>query len=220
MAEPATNQPEGQPHEAACEASQVEPANQKEPSSSELRKIVLTHYEDIYRYAFRLSGTQTDAEDLAQQTFLLAFRKLHQLRKADSLRPWLFAIARSCFLKGPNLRRPLTGQELAVDEIPDRAVGEDEIDREKLQAAISDLPEEFRVVVMMFYFEGLSYKEIAVQLDVAPGTVMSRLSRAKGRLRQRLLSKPSTGLPEGDPICCSVARGTAELKKGAVIGHE
>ena len=169
----------------------------------DLQQVVLTFYEDIYRYAFRLSGAQADAEDLTQQTFLLAHRKLHQLRKTEKLKSWLFAILRSCFLKGVRTQRPLSGSELAVDEIPDRAVGDDGIDRERLRAAIADLPEEFRVVVMMFYFEELSYKEIARELDLPTGTVMSRLSRAKGRLRQRLIAVTPTGAPASDPIRCS-----------------
>ena len=65
-----------------------------------------------------------------------------------------------------------------------------------MQAAIDELPEDFKIVLVMFYFEECSYKEIAAQLDISIGTVMSRLARAKGRLRQRLLASedaPSLG---------------------------
>jgi RNA polymerase sigma-70 factor (ECF subfamily) len=60
------------------------------------------------------------------------------------------------------------------------------MDRDCLQSALDELPDEFRLVVTMFYFEELSYRDIAAALKLPLGTVMSRLSRAKGRLRQRL----------------------------------
>ena len=62
----------------------------------------------------------------------------------------------------------------------------DQVDQEELGKALAELPDEFRLVVLMFYFEDLSYKEIAEQLELPIGTVMSRLSRAKGHLRRRL----------------------------------
>ena len=76
-----------------------------------------------------------------------------------------------------------------MDAIPDDYSSEDDVDREQLQLALNELSPEFRVVVTMFYFEQLSYKEIADQLQVPVGTVMSRLSRAKGHLRRRLLAE-------------------------------
>lgn len=77
---------------------------------------------------------------------------------------------------------------MSVEEIADRHV-DDDIDRERLQLALDELPDEYRLVVAMFYFEELSYKEIASELELPIGTVMSRLSRAKGRLRHRLLAE-------------------------------
>ena len=158
------------------------------PPVDALRELVLQHYQDVYRYAFRLAGSQADAEDLTQQAFLIAHRKLDQLRQPDRLKSWLFAILRSCFLKACRRSVPLTGQQVAVDEMPDRAVDESSIDDEQLQVAIQSLPAEFKVVLLMFYFEQLSYQEIADALEIPTGTVMSRLSRAKGRLRHRLLA--------------------------------
>ncbi len=167
----------------------------------QMRQMVLVYYQDVYRYAYRLAGCPADAEDLTQQTFLLAHRKLHQLRDIERARSWLFAILRSCFLKSCRQSRPATGQSLAVDEIPDRGGKESDLDTERLQAAINDLPEEFRLVVMMFYFEQLSYKEIADQLQLPAGTVMSRLSRAKGRLRKLLLARGGSGFHSEPPGC-------------------
>ncbi|MDP6447965.1 MAG: sigma-70 family RNA polymerase sigma factor, partial [Pirellulaceae bacterium] len=98
-------------------------------------------------------------------------------------------VLRSCFLKSRRKQQPTTAGalELDVDEIP-AAQQSDEIDGQRIQMAVAELPDEFRVVLVMFYFEELSYKEIAEQLDLKIGTVMSRLSRAKGRLRHKLLA--------------------------------
>jgi RNA polymerase sigma-70 factor (ECF subfamily) len=133
---------------------------------------------------------QADAEDLTQQTFLLAQERLHQLREPERVRGWLLAIARSCYLKSRRKRIPLPAAalELDVEEIP-ADVRESEIDSQLLQAAIDELPDDFKVVLVMFYFQDCSYKEIAAQLETPIGTVMSRLTRAKSHLRRRLLSK-------------------------------
>jgi RNA polymerase sigma-70 factor (ECF subfamily) len=75
---------------------------------------------------------------------------------------------------------------LEIDHVPDRLPSSSEIDREALETAFKELPEDFRLVLLMFYFEELSYQEIAAQLELPLGTVMSRLSRAKGHLRTKL----------------------------------
>jgi RNA polymerase sigma-70 factor (ECF subfamily) len=158
------------------------------PSSLDIRTLVLDYHRDVYRYAFRLTGRQPDAEDLTQQTFMIAQQRLHQVRQPERVISWLLAILRSCYLKAERKSMPLaaTSIDLEVDNIPVMAA-EDTIDKELLQAAIDELPEEFKLVVVMFYFEECSYKEIAEQLHIPIGTVMSRLTRAKGRLRCRLL---------------------------------
>ena len=78
--------------------------------------------------------------------------------------------------------------EVDVESLPAQ-VDEQDIDREQLQAAISELPDEFKLVVLLFYFEEFSYRQIAQELDVPIGTVMSRLSRAKSHLRKRLFAQ-------------------------------
>ncbi len=159
----------------------------------DLGQLIREHHADVYRYAFRLAGKQNDAEDLTQQTFLIAQQKLHQLRDPAKARSWLFTVVRNCYLK--QRRRPApepaANLEIEVDRIPDGSIppagAEAEwIDRQWLQAALDQLSDEHRVVLVMFYFEELSYKEISDRLALAPGTVMSRLARAKGRLRALL----------------------------------
>ncbi len=173
-----------------------------EPSDGRLRdgdhqaaiaRLVAEHADAVFRYAFRLSGNNADAEDLTQQAFLVAHEKLSQLRDPSKVRAWLFTVLRSCFLKNCRKRTPTpaVNLELDVTKIPEDVPGDDAIDGQLLQAALDELPDEFRIVLVMFYFEDCSYKEIAHKLDLPIGTVMSRLSRAKSRLRHKLLAAAS-----------------------------
>lgn len=171
------------------------------PSPLDMRTLVVDHHRDVYRYAYRLTGRVVDAEDLTQQTFLIAQQRLHQVRQPERVLSWLFAILRTCYLKSERKSVPLpaTGVELDVDSIPDRAA-ETTIDQELLQAAIGELPDEFKLVLVMFYFEECSYKEIAEKLQIPIGTVMSRLTRAKGRLRALLLDAEPISRPKTRPL--------------------
>lgn len=151
----------------------------------EIVALVTEHHAAVYRYAFRLTGSAADAEDLVQQAFLLAHQRLAQLREASRAAGWLMAIVRNCFLKDkrrvrpvePLLEEPLSQDD---DEFPDW------LDPEQLQLALNELPDDARAILVLFFFEDCSYKEIAESLEVPIGTVMSRLSRAKTRLRQLL----------------------------------
>ena len=174
MAERSNGQPSGGPPTSQAPAA-------------DLAELVRAHHAAVYRYAYRLCGNATEAEDLTQQTFLIAVRKVHQVREAEKACSWLLAVVRSCFLKSLRKSRPAPAGSLELEAVDDATAPEiDEVDRERLAAALSELPPEFRIVVLMFYFEELSYQEIASELEIPIGTVMSRLSRAKGQLRTRL----------------------------------
>lgn len=155
-------------------------------SASQLADLVERYYALLYRYAYRLTGCVVDAEDLTQHTFLTAYSKWNQLKDETKAKSWLFTIARNAFLK--DLRGPGCVATAALDEFPAPSVepGLAEFDSEQLQSLLNGLPEEFRSPVILFYFEEFSYKEIAEQMDVPLGTVMSRLARAKAFLRERL----------------------------------
>jgi RNA polymerase sigma-70 factor (ECF subfamily) len=149
--------------------------------------LVAEHYSAVYRYAYRLCGGTAEAEDLTQQVFLNAQRKLDQLRGAEAARAWLFAILRNCFLAARRQSGQETpGTELCWDELPENAPVPSAIDSELLQQALDALPADYRLILLMFYFEDYSYREIAERLELPIGTVMSRLSRAKGALRSGL----------------------------------
>jgi RNA polymerase sigma-70 factor (ECF subfamily) len=151
-------------------------------------RLVKEHYASLYRFAFRLSGRAGEAEDLTQEAFCQAQSKLHQLRDAAAARGWLFAILRNVYL---HRLRSMKGVRLVslddMGEIPDRDDFElPEVDSVQLQQALDQLPESFRTPVVLFYFEDFTYREIAEQMQVPVGTVMSRLARAKEHLRNRL----------------------------------
>jgi RNA polymerase sigma-70 factor (ECF subfamily) len=173
-------------NESVTESNRAESGSQP---SAEVVRWVADHHRAVYSYAFRLTGSVPDAEDLTQQTFLIAHRKTKQVRHKDKVRGWLFTVLRSCFLKLRRKKTPIPAGTLEYDiEAEDRLPIDSEIDGERLQAALNELADEFRIVLAMFYFEECSYKEIAEQLGVPIGTVMSRLARAKSHLRKRLLA--------------------------------
>ena len=153
-----------------------------------IQQLVTEHHQVLYRYAFRMTGNESDAEDLTQQTYLIAQNKLNQLRQPGAARSWLFRILRTTFLKSCRKRRPWTAVDLDMDM--NAVVGQwphtSPLDQERLQMALDELPEMFKLVLLMFYFEDRSYQEIADELEVPLGTIMSRLSRAKAHLRKRL----------------------------------
>ncbi len=165
-----------------------------------IQSLVDEHLGAVYRYAYRLTGTVQDAEDLTQQVFLLAQQRLEQLREADRARGWLFTILRNSFLKMVERAAPIAATNVGLN-LDNVAVVSDEvavIDSHELQAAINELPFEFRVALVMFYFEDCSYREIAEKLELPIGTVMSRLARAKRQLRASLCEteeKPARAKP-------------------------
>ena len=155
----------------------------------QLAELVEQHYSVLFRYAFRLTGRTADAEDLVQQSFLIAHRKIEQLRDPANGKAWLFTIARNSYLR--SLRGKEAARIVSLDQAPEP--GEDcpadaKLDGEQLQSILHELEEEFRTPLILFYFEQFSYKEIAEQMDVPIGTIMSRLARAKAHLRRRLAS--------------------------------
>jgi len=153
----------------------------------EIRRIIHEFYQPVYRYAFRLTGSAADAEDLVQETFLMAHAHGDQLRDEAKARAWLFGILRGCVGKYFRRRRPTPAGnlELDLDRLPEAPAAEP-LDQEQLQTALNELPEDFKVVLLMFYFEELSYQEIAATLELPIGTVMSRLARAKTHLRRKI----------------------------------
>lgn len=166
-----------------------------------VQRLVEEHYLALYRYAYRLSGTSADAEDLTQETFVKAQINLGQLRTPERARPWLFSILRNAYLHRARADRlhprvPLDAAGDLAEPLPDPLP---EIDPEQLQAALRELPEVYRAPILLYYFEGMNYRDIAEQMDLPLGTVMSRLARAKGHLRSRLVPAGEVLQADGSP---------------------
>ena len=115
--------------------------------------------------------------------------KLAQLRDAAAARGWLFTIVRNCYLH--RLRSRKAAKTISLDDSPEPIDRWDAnpliIEPEKLQDALNELPEAFRTPLVLYFFEEFSYRQIADQMGIPVGTVMSRLARAKAYLRDRLL---------------------------------
>ncbi len=154
----------------------------------DIADLVSQYHRGMYQYAFRLTGSAVDAEDLVQEAFLIAQQKLDQLRSRKAARSWLFTIERNCFIRSRKRTRPVSAGniDLNIDSVPQETADDEEIDSERLQKALDRLPPKHRTMLAMFYFEDIPYREIAQRLDMPIGTVMSRLARAKSRLRTEL----------------------------------
>ena len=159
----------------------------------------ILHVDSLYGAAMRLTRNPTDAEDLVQETYLKAFRFVGQFETGTNLKAWLHTILHNTFL---NMRRhagrdPVTADSEAVEhlaatgaqsETPEQILMRDTLDAD-LQSAIDALPDVFRQAVWLRDVEEFSYKEIAEMLSIAPGTVMSRISRGRRMLHERLVEK-------------------------------
>ena len=164
----------------------------------DIRQLVDQHYESLYRYACRLSGSAADADDLTQETFVKAQEQLGTLRDATRARNWLFSILRNTYLH--RLRSERSHRQVPLDSVGDLAARPDggaapETEQD-LQIVLNEMSEDWRTPIILFYFEDFSYRDIAEQMDLPIGTVMSRLARAKAYLRQRL--RPCDGRQGAD----------------------
>jgi RNA polymerase sigma-70 factor (ECF subfamily) len=154
------------------------------PDVPRFEDVVESHYRNLYLFALSLAQNEADASDLVQQTFSIYARKGHQLRDGSKVKTWLFTTLRREFFA---IRRRA---ERFSDEPPDEATTPDlseerlsVLDGESVLSALAQLPMEYREPLTLFYLEDHSYHQIAEILDIPMGTVMSRLSRGKAKLR-------------------------------------
>ena len=186
------------------------------PDPGTLANEALTHIDSLYGAAMRLTRNPADAEDLVQEAYVKAFRFAEQFKPGTNLKAWLHTILHNTFL---NMRRHATRDPVDVDskqveQAPARPADgltpEDILMRgvlgADLQAAVDALPETFRQAVWLRDVEEFSYKEIADILNVAAGTVMSRISRGR-RLLYRHLMEQKRDVPELKIVSGGAARG-------------
>ena len=162
----------------------------------------LSYVDSLYGTALRLTRRPQDAEDLVQDTYLKAFRASQQFERGTNLKAWLFTILHNTFrnMRRHDVRNPVDVNSETVELAVDRA-GEDQSPEQlltratldvDLQAALDEMPENFRQAVWLRDVEEFPYAEIAKMLDVPIGTVMSRISRGRRILYQRLSGARST----------------------------
>lgn len=145
---------------------------------------ILAEIPRLRRYARALLGDRAAADDLVQDTLERAWSRLHQWRAGSDMRAWLFGIMHN--LRVDQLRRPrLSTQSIEADEfdLPTRATQSDALELRDLESALGHLADEQREILLLVALEEMSYADIASTLGIPIGTVMSRLSRGRERLR-------------------------------------
>lgn len=175
-------------------------ATDDESDSARFQRLFADHQRAVLGYALRRVQTPADALDIVAETFLVAWRRLELVPRADDARPWLLSVARRVLAnqrRGEQRRHQLVqrlGDELAVHApVVENATAEAELVRQ----ALTSLADEDRELMQLTCWEGLDPSQIALVLDVPAGTVRSRLSRARARLRRELAK---LGLEAAQPL--------------------
>jgi RNA polymerase sigma-70 factor (ECF subfamily) len=171
-----------------------------EPANDRFEDLVLPHRDELYACALRYTRNPGDAEDLVQEALMRAFAAWGRFIPGSNARAWVFRILTNSFI---NTCRRRKRQHRFATETPDDAVGalygdrpraasdpegalvEDMLSDEVL-GALADLGDDYREVVMLADLGGIKYRDIAEQLDIPIGTVMSRLFRARRQLEAEL----------------------------------
>ena len=174
-------------------------------SKESFERLAAAQLHPLYSMAVRMTRQPQEAEDLVQETLLRAFRFFDKFEPGTNFKAWVFRILKNAFINRYRKaqKEPDTidfdaieeGLESLVAEDPEAAPGPPNPERAffdnvvdgEIENAIDELPEEFRMVLLMAVVEEMSYKEIASALSIPIGTVMSRLHRARRMLQGRLL---------------------------------
>jgi len=175
------------------------PDSEAEPED-QFARDALAYVDSLYGTALRLTRRPADAEDLVQETYLKAFRASAQFERGTNLKAWLFTILHNTFrnLRRHDVRSPVdvdsetvehAADLVAQDQTPEQLLTRDTLDAD-LQAALDALPDAFRQAVWLRDVEEFSYAEIARIVGVPIGTVMSRISRGRKLLYERLAGTP------------------------------
>jgi RNA polymerase sigma-70 factor, ECF subfamily len=165
----------------------------------------IEYLDGLYSYALILTRNHADAEDLVQETYVRALQAMGRLRAGSNMKGWLFTILRNIWFN--QLRKWRNGPQMIAMEGDDGVANSivepskdshdlyvSKLEAEQVRAAIQELPTDFREIILLREYEDLSYQEIASVLDCPVGTVMSRLGRARAKLRVLL----STTLKRSD----------------------
>jgi RNA polymerase sigma-70 factor (ECF subfamily) len=157
----------------------------------------IENIDGLYSYALILTRNHAEAEDLVQETYVRGIQAMGRLQACSNLKGWLFTILRNVWLN--QLRKWRNGPQMIALELEDgvaNSIAEpskdslelyvSKMEAEQVRAAIQELPLKYRDIILLREYEELSYQEIAGVLDCPVGTVMSRLGRARAKLRTLL----------------------------------
>ena len=158
--------------------------------TEEFEAAALPHMKDIYRTATRLVGDGTRAEDVVQEVFLQAWKSFDRFEPGTNCRAWLFKILVNTVhhhrRKWFNTRAIKESEEYLAEVASAAPAVPEKIEEQEILASLAEVPEEFRVVLLLVDVEEFAYKEAAEILGIPIGTVMSRVSRGRRILRERL----------------------------------
>ncbi|HKP62863.1 MAG TPA: sigma-70 family RNA polymerase sigma factor [Polyangiales bacterium] len=161
--------------------------------SAAFARLVSPHVDSVRRFAYSFARDWATADDLAQEALLKAFQALPSFQARSSITTWLYAVTRSVCLDHHRSRLARTARlhDSLDDALPEQQPGPEEIleqrdEAERLWQALRGLDPEFRVALVLYDIEGLSYHEIARVEQIPVGTVRSRLARARRKLEQAL----------------------------------
>jgi len=168
----------------------------QEPEEEDnFNRFIYPHASIILGSAYKLARDRDLAEDLVQETFYYALKNFHQLRDRTKCKYWLFSILRNLFLK--TVERRKNWIEVEFDAVCESFHDNNKMNPEhdflqleiknNIQCALDILEERLKFPIILFYFEGRSYKEISFILNIPIGTVMSRIARAKVYLKRELI---------------------------------
>lgn len=172
------------------------PPGKSEGPQTEFTRLIEPHFDRLFRFAYRLTGSRSEAEDLLQDVLTRLYEQRTALDAVDDLKPWLSTVLYNRFvdLSRSAKRRPLKLLGDTQVELPEPESDSDDPMvltaateyAERLDRALAQLSDKHRLVVLMHDAEGYSLREIAAVTDVPTGTLKSRLSRARTRLRELL----------------------------------
>jgi RNA polymerase sigma-70 factor, ECF subfamily len=175
-------------------------------------ELAMPLFDQLYNFAHWLTQNREEAEDLVQETYAKALKGFSSFKLGTNFRAWMYRILRNTFLTSrTELKATMTvpletgedGPELAVESHTPETILVGRSDRELLQKAIDELPVYFREILLLCEVEEMSYQDIAETLSIPMGTVMSRLSRARKTLRDRLRPQVQEG-----SATAAIAKGT------------
>ena len=175
-------------------------AQKNEPHAFEA--VALPHLNDLYRTAVHLVRDRTEAHDLVQEAYLQAWKAFHRFEPGTNCRAWLFKIlineVRHYRRRWFNTKTVPEGERSFDETMAFEPPIPEAIQYEDILAALDAIPREFREVVLLSDVQEFSYKEIAEMLGIPVGTVMSRLSRGRKRLRVKLADYATTSGLRGE----------------------